>query len=37
MYIVTTLKGIANMTISRLVIQFLEVHIPNTLSFQPIY
>jgi hypothetical protein len=38
MYIAITLEGFANMTIHpRLMIQFLEVHIPNNLSFQPIY
>ena len=31
MYIVTTLKGIANMTIDQLMIQFLEVHINQTI------
>ena len=34
MYIVTTLKGIANMIIDQLMIQFLEVHIRNNLSRQ---
>ena len=37
MYIATTLKGIANMTIDQLMIQLLEVHIPNNMSLQPIY
>ena len=37
MYIVTTLKGKANMTIAQLMIQLLEVHIPNNMSLQTIY
>jgi hypothetical protein len=37
MYIVATLKGIASMTIDQLMIQLLEVHIPNNMSLQPIY
>ena len=38
MYIVTTLKGIANMTIDQLMIQFLGgTYKPNNLSLKPIY